>query len=153
MNFMRRRPRGEGGFTLIELVVVLTLVSIVAALAQPSMSGYVHRNKTRRTLDRLAGDLQMARMLAVRSGDRAVVEVSGDVYRIWMEGAGDTLRTVRLGSDLAGVRLEGPTADGRLVFNSRGLLLTPGSGRLVARLGTVADTLNITAAGRMYRAY
>ena len=143
---------------MIELLVVLTLMGIVAALAQPSMSEYVNRGKTRRALDRVTSDILMTRMLAVRSGDRAVLELSGpDSYRIWVESVPvDTLREVSLAGDHAGVQLVGPTADGRLVFNGRGLLVNPGAdftGLLIARFGARADTLKITTAGRTYRAY
>lgn len=149
------RYRRDAGFSLIEIVVVLALMGIVAALAQPSMSEYVNRSKTRRALDRLTGDILMTRMLAVRSGDRAVLEVSGtDTYRVWVEGAVvDTMRVVSLAQDYAGVAIQAPTADGRLVFNGRGLLVDPGTGLLIARHGSGADTVKITAAGRIYRAY
>ena len=155
MNHTHGRHRSDAGFTVIELVVVLVLMGIVTALAQPAMGGYVNRNKTRRALDQVAGDVAMARMLAIRSGNRAVVEVTGgDSYRIWVEGSpADTVRRVSLANDYAGIALQAPTANGRLVFNSRGLLLTPGTGVLTARIGGLTDTLRITAAGRVYRAY
>lgn len=155
MKTTHGRYRRDAGFSMIELVVVLTLMGIVAALAQPSMSEYVNRAKTRRALDRITGDVLMARMLAVRSGDRTVLEISGpDRYRIWVEGASvDTVRDVSLGLDYPGVRVQAPTANGRLVFNGRGLLVDPGTGLVIARHGTRADTLKITAAGRIYRAY
>lgn len=140
---------------MFELLVVIALIGITAAFAQPAMSAYVGRAKTRRALDRLTGDIAMARMLAVRSGTRAVVEIDGpDSYRIWMEGSPtETIRRVSLAQDYAGVSLQAATSDSRLVFNARGLLLDPGTGILVARLGAAEDTLRLTAAGRVYRAY
>ena len=155
MKTTQRRFRRDAGFSMIEILVVLAMMGIVAALAQPSLDSYVNRSKTRRALDRLTGDLAMARMLAVRSGDRAVLEISGgDSYRIWVESVPvDTIREVSLAQDYAGVEIVPPTSDGRLVFNGRGLLLDPGTGRVVARIAGGADTLKITAAGRVYRAY
>ena len=155
MNTTHGRFRRDAGFSLIEILIVLVLMGITAALAQPSMENYVNRSKTRRALDRLTGDIAMTRMLAVRSGDRAVLEVSGtNRYRIWVEGVPvDTMKDVSLAEDYAGVQVQAPTPDGRLVFNGRGLLVTPGTGLMVARFGALADTLKITAAGRVYRAY
>ena len=156
MDTTHGRYRKDGGFTVIELVVVLMLMGIVAALAQPSMSEYVNRSKTRRALDRVTGEILSARMLAVRSGERAVLELSGpDRYRLWVEGTPvDTIRNVSLAADYPGVTLEAPGfTGGRLVFNGRGLLVDPGSGLVIARMGRRADTLKITAAGRIYRAY
>lgn len=155
MNQTHGRHRNDAGFTAIELIVVLMLMAILTSLAVPAMGSYTTRHKTRRALDRLTGDIAMARMLAVRSGNRAVVQVNApDSYLIWVEGTPtDTVRRVSLTGDYPGVALQAPTADGRLVFNSRGLLLTPGTGVLTARLGGATDTLRITAAGRIYRAY
>lgn len=155
MTIPKRPTRGDAGFSLIEILTVLVLMSVATALAVPSLNEYVNRSKTRRVLDRLTGDIAMTRMLAVRSGDRAVLDVSGgDSYRVWVEGVPvDTVRVVPLAIDYAGVRLQGPTGDGRLVFDGRGLLITPGNGLVIARLGERADTLKITAAGRVYRAY
>lgn len=155
MKITPARFRNSNGFSLIELIVVLTLMGIVAALAEPSMTEYVNRSKTRRALDRITGDILMTRMLAVRSGEGAVLEMTGpSTYRIWVEGDPvDTVKTVSLASDYAGVTVQAPTADGRLTFNGRGLLVDPGTGQMIARLGRGADTLRITAAGRVYRAY
>lgn len=149
------RHRSDAGFTLIELLVVLVLMGIIGALAQPAMAGYVNRTKTRRALDRVTADIALTRTLAIRSGSRAVLELYGpDSYRVWVESTpADTVRRVSLGADYVGVQLQAPTADGRLVFNSRGVLLSQVTGGLTARLGAVADTLKITTAGRVYRAY
>lgn len=152
MTKLHRTPRNDAGYTLIELLVVLTLAAIVAALAQPAMGGYIGQQKTRRALDQLSGDIAMARIMAVRSGDRTVLEVTDpSSYRIWVESSpADTVRRVSLATDYAGVQLQAP--QGRLEFNARGLLLT-GAGSLIASLGSAVDTVNITSAGRVYRAY
>jgi type IV fimbrial biogenesis protein FimT len=155
MIYSHGRLRSIAGFTAIELMVVLTLMAIVASIAAPAMGAYTNRQKTKRALDRLTADIALARMLAVRSGNRAVVEVTTpDSYRIWVEGTpADTVRSVSLTSDYAGVVLNASMPGGRLVFNSRGLLLTSGTSILTARHGTATDTLRITAAGRIYRVY
>jgi prepilin-type N-terminal cleavage/methylation domain-containing protein len=155
MTHLLRRSRSDAGFTAVELVVVIVLIGIVGALAQPAMGAYIGRNKTQRALDRMAGDIAMARMQAVRSGERIVFEVTGpDSYRLWAESTpAQTIRQVSLASDYAGVQVQAPTVNGQLVFNARGLLVTAGTGNLVATLGSAVDTVKITATGMVYRAY
>lgn len=149
----RIRTRPDAGYSLVELLVVLLLVGLLATLAGPSLTGYVNRQKTRGALDRIAADLALARMSAVRTGHRSVVRFSGaSGYRVEVEVAGgdESLRRVELGKDYAGVVVLPPAS--AFEFNSRGLLATaPGSGIVVVSLGGSRDSLMITPAGRIYR--
>ena len=46
-NFERIRVTGARGFTLMELVVTMTIIAILAAIAIPSYSQYITRSKMR----------------------------------------------------------------------------------------------------------
>jgi len=46
-NFERIRVNGARGFTLMELVVTMTIIAILAAIAIPSYSQYITRSKMR----------------------------------------------------------------------------------------------------------
>lgn len=48
------RPRGERGFTLIELIVAIAIVGVLAAIAYPSYTSYVRRGKIVEALAELA---------------------------------------------------------------------------------------------------
>jgi hypothetical protein len=63
------------------------------------------------------------------------------------------IRQVDLAQDYRGVTVAAPTADGRLVFDSRGLLVSPTSGPLMVRAQGQADSALVTAGGRVYRDY
>jgi type II secretory pathway pseudopilin PulG len=140
------------GFTLIELSLLLVLFALLSALAIPSFSGTLSRARTRAALDRLAGDLFLARSLAARSGRPLRVRFGpagecADFYEI----TGDTgvLRRVTVRSGSAGVCLSS-NVPGAMRVNSRGMLV--GSPRTVwARSGGEADSATISIVGRVYR--
>jgi prepilin-type N-terminal cleavage/methylation domain-containing protein len=155
MSHPFRAAAGRGGHTLLELLTVLVLILVIASLAAPSMSSYLGHTKTRRALDRVANDIALARMAAVRGGTRSSVAFSGSTYTVTLQTPTPTvIRTVNLGQEYRGVTLRAPTADGQLVFDSRGLLLSTTTGPIVvSAAGSVADSALITAGGRVYREF
>lgn len=63
------RCRGwRGGFSLVEIMVILTVVGLMASIAAPPMFRYLQSNELQTNSDRLAADLQYARSLAVANG-------------------------------------------------------------------------------------
>ena len=155
MSFPIRAAAGRGGHTLLELLTVLVLVLLIASLAAPSMNRYLGHTKTRRALDRVANDLALARMAAVRSGTRSAVDFSsGTSYTITLQSTPpEMIRTVNLAAEYNGVTIQAPSSDGQLVFDSRGLLVTAAAGPIVVRASGAADSAVITAGGRVYRDY
>ncbi|GAA6144336.1 GspH/FimT family pseudopilin [Thalassolituus maritimus] len=90
---MNSMPRG---FTLLELMVALTVIAIVAAIAVPSMQDMIQNSKAERITGLFELDLQFARSHAISRGE--VVRISardGDIVNGWQiiaETSGDTLR-------------------------------------------------------------
>jgi type IV fimbrial biogenesis protein FimT len=65
----RHRPTGRApGLTLLELAMVLAVAAILGALAVPSLSARLERQRTQAAAEKLAGDLAEARFEAARRG-------------------------------------------------------------------------------------
>lgn len=66
--------RANSGFTLVELMVVLTIVAVLAAMAAPSMRDLIARYQTSTVTDQVVATLSVARMEAVRRSGNVVLE-------------------------------------------------------------------------------
>jgi prepilin-type N-terminal cleavage/methylation domain-containing protein len=71
---MARRPRG--GFTVLELMVVVAIVGITAALAVPSFTRFQANVRLRDTMRAVANSFQYARAQAIATGSNQVVYVA-----------------------------------------------------------------------------
>ena len=63
-----RRPSAERGFTLVELLVTLTVAAILTAVAAPSMRSLLAGRATVSASDELANSLRVARSEAMKRG-------------------------------------------------------------------------------------
>ncbi len=68
-----RSARTAPGFTLVEMMVVIVLAAILAALALPSFNGLIERYRVERMASALAAGLTHARAEAARRGQTVTV--------------------------------------------------------------------------------
>jgi type II secretion system protein H len=81
---MRHRGRDNFGFTLIELVVVLTIITIALGMAAPSLRGWSDGAKLRDAADQFIATTQYARNQAVLSASeiRITFDSSSTAYAL-----------------------------------------------------------------------
>ena len=128
-----RRVRNDG-FTLVEMLIALTLISLALAIGASALRGYRETTIARRAASIIAGDLAVTRSAAIklRRNVSLVAREDSLSYIIRPEG-GSALRPPRLFGTEAelslnslNVRLPGDS----LTFNSRGILISAGERRI-----------------------
>ena len=77
--------RRQAGFTLIEMLVVITLVGLMAAVVAPSVGAGVETLRLRSSAERLAATLKLARERAVRTRHYHEVAVDPELRRVEMK--------------------------------------------------------------------
>jgi type IV fimbrial biogenesis protein FimT len=70
--------KASSGFTLIELIVVITIVSILMAIGVPSFRYVTTSNRLSSEINGLLGDMQYARAQAMKEGQTVTVCSSSD---------------------------------------------------------------------------
>jgi len=168
----RLTRRVASGFTLIELMVTITLLAILLSMAMPSFTTWVRNAQVRTVSDALQNGLRLAQAEAVRRHRQVVffrtdqtacnttitADSNGAFWSVRTVPlvAGDAVEVVQCGvlSDVAaGVTIAGPAA---VCFNSGGRKVanaTPGGGQACTLPvgGTSTFDLSSTNADRPLR--
>ena len=88
------------GFTIVELVVVLAILSIIMAISIPNFSAWLPRNRIKTSVRHIYNDMNLARSRAVKDNTVAVIifNIPNDTYTIfldtsknWALDAGETI--------------------------------------------------------------
>lgn len=104
------------GFTLIELLIVIALISILSTVAFISTAdmrkGYVLSGAARQVF----GDMQMARLRAIKEGKDVEVRLENSAYEIRFTD-GTVIKSFDLLSDYKGISVVNPVT---FTFRNRG---------------------------------
>jgi type IV fimbrial biogenesis protein FimT len=149
---------GHGrGYTLMEMMVTMTIAGIMMSMAVPRMEAFIRRERVRGAANRLAVDLAYTRMLAMRNGSSAVLRFTPDPrcpygvgagYRIGLRGRVAALRT-QLAEPGATFCYDSNGSD-TVVFNSRGILAPFNNRTIRVADGNAKDSLTLSVAGRIF---
>jgi general secretion pathway protein G len=112
----RLRPRGETGFTLVELLIVVAIVGLIAAIAVPNLLNALDRGKQKRTM----GDIRaIASAIEAYTIDHSRYPDATDIDGLRAILESDFIRTM-------------PLADG---WNNRFVAVSAAAGYTVASEG------------------
>lgn len=106
MLALQNKRKKEGGFTLVELIVVLVILAILAALLIPALTGYIDRAKEKSII----AETRQCVMAAQTLYDEAYADVAKD--------ATPTLPTADAIKKLAEVTGTVSTENGDLAFSN-----------------------------------
>ncbi len=90
---MLRPLRSPHGFTLVELMVLIGIIGLLAAIAVPSFYSYNRASRLDSAADVLVADLAQARATSIMQGRRIQVQADHERYAVVDQASGDTLRT------------------------------------------------------------
>lgn len=113
MTGLKRTPRSRGGFTLVELIVVLVILGVLATFAVPALTGYIDSAKEKQAVS----EAQACVMTATRQGAQNYALVQNASV------AGNAENAAALTNWAGTLTNEGPTVTGGDVA------LTEGSGQ------------------------
>lgn len=140
-----------GGFTLIELVLVMLIIAVLSAIALPRFAQANARQQLDASADRLVSDLQLAQSRARAASASVEVAFDLDQDRYTMDAASGDAITVRLSETPYGVDiLQATFADeNRLIFNGFGVPTEPG--RIVLQSGIGQVVISVGSGGEVSR--
>ena len=76
-NFPKTRSRkGDNGYTLLELIVVVILLGVLASIAAPGWLGFINRQRVRTVNDRVFQSLRLAQSEAKRTKSAVTITFS-----------------------------------------------------------------------------
>lgn len=81
-------PNASAGFTMTELIMVMAIVAILAAIGVPSFKYVTASNRIASEINGLLGDMQFARSEAVKQGQSVTVCASSSPYTQCTGGGG-----------------------------------------------------------------
>jgi prepilin-type N-terminal cleavage/methylation domain-containing protein len=151
----------RGGFTLLEIIIVLALLAVIAAMGAPKLSAALRRRTTQTAADQFATAHSLARVTALRYGRVAQLHIDATTTRFWVDvdtsanGVGQRA-TIWYERNLSQPGLVMSSNRSLLCFDARALPLVlgaceSGDATVIFTATDRADTVKTAALGKILR--
>ena len=115
---MSPRKRNTSGFSLIEVLVVIVIIGILAAIGTPALLAMKTRSSVRADSNELYAAFRYAQSAAVKRSESICLNIAGNDFRVYVDGGAD----IRIGTLRAGNSFNSNDFSGTdPCFNARGL--------------------------------
>ncbi len=123
------RGSSKGGYTLIEILVVVTIVGILATISLPDFIRWLHAYRLQAAAVKLVNDLQATKLLAMLKGKKHQMQLrpteQGNYYQIVEDPGGidrivSSIGRVILDKEFGGVIIKETRLDGTFTFSPKG---------------------------------
>ena len=99
-----RLGRRMQGFSLIELMMVICVLTLISAVATPSLLSWRSSAKLRGAVSNLKGDMELARLKAIQVNDTVAIHFTNGSYKVFKDDSGLTSGVYDAGEALYGAR-------------------------------------------------
>ena len=140
------RSRGCGGYTLVELVLVLTIAGLVLAIAIPRGVATLDRVSVTAASADVQATLNHARLLALAGGIAVAIDVDSARGELRVRRGVEVVMSRNVGQ-AHGVSLRG-TRDS-LTYDPRGLGRGAANLSIIVRRGSARETVFVSRLGRV----
>jgi len=143
-----KQPGQSSGFTLLELVIVITIAAIVIAIATPTTLAWLRERGVRNAASQLGLDLQRAKLMAIKENANCTITINAPAANQYTISLNNEV--IDLGRYPGGVAFTNiPQASSpAITFTPQGLCTTiPAAILLTNQNGTLTFRLRVSAAG------
>lgn len=150
----RVRVAVEGGFSLVELIVVVAIIGSVTIVALPSLLSYWHTSAVQAGARELASAMNLARQLAISRRTAVCVDLNGTNVGLRLGSCGGPFWTGPV-TDAGGViRISDPatlnvSSNARVVFTALGAASPSATYTLRHTRTQIARAVVVAASGRI----
>jgi prepilin-type N-terminal cleavage/methylation domain-containing protein len=149
------------GFTLLEIIITMSLLAVIAAMGAPRLSAALRRRTTQTAVDQFATAHSLARTTAIRYGRVAQLHIDPSTTKFWVDvdtsaNATGQRATIWYARNLSSPGLVMASNRTLLCFDARGLPSTTapcqaGDAQIIFTALDRADTLTTASLGKILR--